>query len=154
ELSEQDQFAIAKRLNAETHQTVFFSKINYGKEIIGKGVILPVSDLTAFEVVLVTGIANTKTLTTFLDTIKIHYHHKKYADHYNFSQKDVDEIKLAFSKIKTDKKLILTTEKDYVRSFMGMGNFYYLPIETVFIDHQEDFNKLIKKYVEQSSRNS
>ncbi len=154
ELSEQDQFAIAKRLNAETHQTIFFSKINYGEEIIGKDVILAIKDLTGFEVVLVTGIANTIPLTAFLDTIKINYHHKKYADHYNFSQKDVDEIKLAFSKIKTDKKLILTTEKDYVRSFMGMDNFYYLPIETVFIDHQEDFNKLIKKYVEQSSRNS
>jgi len=154
ELSEQDQFAIAKRLNAETHQTVFFSKINYGEEIIGKDVILPINDLTGFEVILVTGIANTKPLTYFLDAIKIKYYHKKYADHYNFSQKDLDEIKLTFSKIKTDKKLILTTEKDYVRSFMGIDNFYYLPIETVFIDHQEDFNKLIKKYVEQSSRNS
>jgi len=154
QLSEQEQFEIAKKLKIETHQTVFFSKINYGEEIISNEVILPVNDLKGFEIILVTGIANTKPLTKFLDTIKIKYDHKKYTDHYNFSQKDVDEINLGFSKIKTDKKLILTTEKDYIRSFMGMNNFYYLPIETVFIDHQEDFNKLIQKYVGQSSRNS
>ena len=154
ELSEPDQFAIAKRLKAETHQTVFFSKIKYCQEIIGKGVIFPVSDLMGFEVVLVTGIANTKPLTSFLEKQKIKYHHKKYADHYSFSKKDRDEIKLVYSKIKTDKKLILTTEKDYVRSFIGMDNFFYLPIETVFIDDQKDFNKLIQKYVGQGSRNS
>ena len=147
QLSEEDQFEIAKKLQIETYQTVFFSKINYGEEIISNEVILPVNDLKGFEIILVTGIANTKPLTEFLDIIKIKYHHKKYADHYNFTENDLDEIKLAFSKIERDKKLILTTEKDYVRSFMGMDNFYYLPIETVFIDHQEDFNKLIQKYV-------
>ena len=31
---------------------------------------------------------------------------------------------------------------------------YYLPIETGFIAHEKDFNKLIHKYVEQSTRNS
>jgi len=154
ELSEQDQFAIAKRLNAETYQTVFFSKINYSEEIIGDDVTLPISDLTGFEVLLVTGIANTKPLTSFLEKEKINYKHKKYTDHCSFSEKDLDKIKLAYSKIKTDKKLILTTEKDYVRSFMGLDNFYYLPIETDFIDHKQDFNKLIQKYVEQGSRNS
>ena len=154
QLSEQQQFEIAKKLEIQTHQTVFFSKINYGEEIIGKDVILPVVDLTDFEVLLVTGIANTKPLTSFLEKEKINYQHKKYADHYSFSEKDLNEIKLTYSKIKTDKKLILTTEKDYVRSFMGFDNFYYLPIETDFIDHKQDFNKLIQKYVEQGSRNS
>ena len=153
QLSEQQQFEISKRLNAETNQTVFFSKIKYGEEIIGDDVILPISDLTDFDVILVTGIANTKPLTSFLDKEKINYQHKKYADHYNFSEKDLNEIKLTYSKIKTDKKLILTTEKDYVRSFTGM-DYYYLPIETDFIDHKQDFNKLIQKYVEQGSRNS
>ena len=154
QLSEQDQFEIAKKLQIESQQTVFFSKIKYGEEIIGKDVILPVVDLTDFEVVLITGIANTKPLTSFLEKEKINYRHKKYADHYSFSEKDLDEIKLAYSKIKTDKKLILTTEKDYVRSFTGVDKFYYLPIEIDFIDHKQDFNKLIQKYVEQSSRNS
>ena len=103
---------------------------------------------------MVTGIANTKPLTTFLDTQHINYHHKKFTDHYGFTEKDFKQIKEDYSKIKTEKKLILTTEKDYVRSFIGMDNYYYLPIETEFIDHQADFNKLIQKYVGQGSRNS
>ena len=57
--------------------------------------------------------------------------------------------------VKGGKKLILTTEKDYVRSFDSNNeNVYYLPIETTFLEHQNDFNTLIKSYVEQSSRNS
>jgi len=153
-LSEQDQFEIAKRLNAETYQTVFFSKIKYGEDVIGKDVKISVNELKTFEIILVTGIANTKPLTMFLDKKNIRYHHKKFNDHYRFTEKDFNQIKGDYSKIKTEKKLILTTEKDYVRSFVGMDNYYYLPIETVFIDHQEDFNKLIKKYVEQGSKNS
>jgi len=78
----------------------------------------------------------------------------KYADHYEFSIKDIDKITETYSKIENKKKIILTTEKDYVQSFKGVDNFYYLPIETVFIDHQKDFDKLIKDYVEQSSKNS
>ena len=154
ELGEQEQFKIAKRLNAETYQTVFFSKIKYGDEIIGRDVKLSVIEVMSYEILLVTGIAHTKPLTAFLDAQHIKYHHKKFADHYNFSEKDFKQINGDYSKIKTEKKLILTTEKDYVRSFVGMDNYYYLPIETEFIDHQADFNKLIQKYVEQSSRNS
>lgn len=154
ELSEQQQFKIAKRLNAETYQTVFFSKIKYGDKIIGRDAKFSVNELISFDMLLVTGIANTKPLTTFLDTQHIKYHHKKFTDHYAFTKKDFAQIKEDYSKIKTEKKLILTTEKDYVRSFIGMDNYYYLPIETEFIDHQADFNKLIQKYVGQGSRNS
>lgn len=158
ELSEQQQFEITKKLKAELHQTVFFSSIKYGKDIIGKGTELPVNELSNFEIVLVTGIANTEPLTTFLDKINCKYHHIKFTDHHNFTEKDYLKINERYSKIKVDNPeasgLILTTEKDYVRSFTGKDNFYYLPIETNFIAHQTDFNKLIKKYVEQSSRNS
>ncbi len=154
ELNEQQQFEITKKLKAELHQTVFFSTIKYGKDIISKEEKLPIDELSNFEIVLVTGIANTKPLNSFLDRINCTYHPIKFADHHNFTEKDYFKINEVYSKIKKDKKLILTTEKDYVRSFTGKDNFYYLPIETEFIDHKDDFNKLIKKYVEQSSRNS
>ena len=157
ELSEQQQFEITKKLKVELHQTVFFSTIKYSQDVIGKQTKLPVEKLSSFEIVLVTGIANTEPLTTFLDKIDSKYHHIKFADHHNFTEKDHLKINEDFLKIKTENPealtMILTTEKDYVRSFTGKDNFYYLPIETSFIAHQTDFNKLIKKYVEQSSRN-
>jgi len=154
ELNEQQQFEIAQKLKIELHQTVFFSTIKYGNEIIGKKGKMPINVLSNFEILLVTGIANTDTLTSFLNDQDINFQHLKFADHYNFTEKDHLKINKSYSKIKRDKKLILTTEKDYVRSFTGKDNFYYLPIKTEIIDHKEDFNKLIKKYVEQSSRNS
>jgi len=154
ELTEQQQFEITKKLKIELHQTVFFSTIKYGNEIIGKKGKLPINELSNFEILLVTGIANTDPLTSFLNSQDIKFQHLKFADHYNFTEKDHQKIDKRYLKIKTDKKLILTTEKDFVRSFTGKDKFYYLPIETEIIDHKEDFNKLIKKYVEQSSRNS
>jgi tetraacyldisaccharide 4'-kinase len=154
ELSENEQFEITKKLKAELYQTVFFSTIKYGKEIIGKENRLSIDELLNYEIVLVTGIANTEPLVTFLNKIKCSFEHLNFADHYNFTENDLQKIKSTCSKIKATNpealSLILTTEKDYVRSFTGIDNFYYLPIETGFIAHQEDFNKLIKKYVDLS----
>jgi len=153
-LSEQQQFEISKKLKAELHQTVFFSKIKYGDEVLGKDKKLSAKELANYEIVLVTGIANTDPLTMHLDSMNSIYYHLKFSDHHNFTKKDYLKINEKYSEIRTAKKLILTTEKDYVRSFSGKDNFYYLPIETEFIDHKDDFNKLITKYVGQSSRNS
>ena len=157
-LSEEQQFEITKKLKVELHQTVFFSTIKYSDIIVGKKDKLPIEKLKKTKNILVTGIANTETLTTFLDEINVKYHHIKYTDHHHFTEKDFQKISEEFSKITSEKDeasgLILTTEKDYVRSFTEKDNFYYLSIETEFIDHKEDFNKLIKKYVEQSSRDS
>ncbi len=53
------------------------------------------------------------------------------------------------------KKIILTTEKDFVRTFEDINNnVYYLPILTKFISNEKDFNKLIINYVQQNTRNS
>jgi tetraacyldisaccharide 4'-kinase len=153
-LDKKEQFAITKKLNVQVHQTVFFSKIKYHNYIIGNKDNIATSILSKYHVLLVTGIAVTTPLLEFLKVNNISFEHLHYADHYDFSNKEKVKIKNEYEKIKEDKKLILTTEKDYIRSFMGIDNVYYLPIETEFIDHQHDFNKLIKKYVEQSSGNS
>ena len=153
-LDNDEQFEITKKLKAQVHQTVFFSKIKYHNYIIGNKGNIATSILSKYNVLLVTGIAVTTPLTEFLRIKNIPFQHLKYADHYSFSNKEKEKINSEYAKIKADNKLILTTEKDYIRSFMGIDNVYYLPIETEFIDHQHDFNKLIKKYVEQSSGNS
>jgi len=153
-LGEEQQLEIKKQLKVEKDQFVFFSKIKYADEIIGKEGLIAMADLPNYEILLVTGIANTKPLVQFLEGRKIKFQHVKYGDHYEFTKKDNDNILETYSKIENEKKIILTTEKDYVRSFKGVDNFYYLPIETVFIDHQNDFDKRIKDYVEQSSKNS
>ena len=153
-LTEEEQFKIADKLQPEMHQTVFFSKIAYAETIKGLKKI-KIDELYAYKVLLVTGIAKTKPLCEFLNGEKIDFQHLKYSDHHDFTEKDLTKIQYAFNQIKSDKKLILTTEKDYVRAFDSTHkNIYFLPIETTFLEHQNDFNTLIKNYVEQSSRNS
>ena len=154
DLNEKEQFEITKKLHVGLHQTVFFSKISYGSLIIGAHSTLSIAHLPNYKVILVTGIANTKPLEVFLDAKHVDYQHLKFTDHHHFSANELQKITAQFSEINSDKKLILTTEKDYVRSFKGVANFYYLPIETTFINHQIDFNTLVKKYVEQGTADS
>ncbi len=132
------------------HQTVFFSKIAYAEALVGTSTI-KVNNLKEYEVLLVTGIAKTTPLCEFLKRKNVSFEHLKYPDHYQFTDKDLSKINTAFKDIKASKKLILTTEKDYVRTFdtqMNNEDVYYLPIQTAFLQHKKDFNILIEKYVE------
>lgn len=154
-LSESEQYKISKKLKPELNQTVFFSTIAYNETIIGKNDEISISELNEYKVLLVTGIANSKPLEEFLKSKNIEFKHLKFADHHNFTSSDKEKIIQNFKNIQANKKIILTTEKDYVRTFSNDKNqLYYLPIKTKFIDNENDFNKLILNYVQQDSRNS
>ncbi|MDJ0645485.1 MAG: tetraacyldisaccharide 4'-kinase [Flavobacteriaceae bacterium] len=146
-LTEEAQFEITKKLNVELHQTVFFTKIAYSNDVIGKKDQIPVNDLRHYEILLVTGIAKTRPLTDFLSEQKIDFEHLAFKDHHNFTEKDFSKIETQFSELKSDQRLILTTEKDYVRAFTAREDVYYLPIKTEFLEHRSDFDTLIKKSI-------
>ncbi len=154
-LSEEEQFEITKKLHVENHQTVFFSSIKYSDVIIGEKSTIDLDELSSYKIILVTGIAKVKPLVDFLKEQQFDFQHLKFADHHDFSKNDLQKIKTSFDELDSTKKIILTTEKDYIRSFMAVDDeVYYLPIETSFIAHQKDFDKIIINYVEQSTRNS
>lgn len=151
-LDETAQFNITKKLNTELTQTVFFTKIEYADEIQSNKSTIKLSELKDYQVLLVTGIAKTKPLESFLTQNEIDFKHLKYRDHYTFKNKDLDKIKSTFKEISSKKKVILTTEKDYVRNFENSDfEVYYLPIKTAFLDFEESFNTKILRYVEQST---
>lgn len=154
-LSEKEQFKTSQKLNPELNQTVFFSKIVYENQIKSKTDTIKVDDLQNFDVLLVTGIAKTKPLIEFLKDKNIRFKHLKFSDHHNFTENEIDKITYEFSKISNKKRIILTTEKDFVRAFEKIDNkVYYLPIKTEFISNEKDFNIIIINYVQQNSRNS
>ena len=159
ELSDSEQFEITKKLNIELTQTAYFTKIGYDENVLNGRHKIAINDLVNYDILLITGIAKTKPLTDFLTIKKITFEHLKYKDHYNFTDKDLENIDKSFSKLTGNKKLILTTEKDYVRTFEGVNEkVYFLPIKTEFLipDAMEEksFKTKIKRYVEQSTRNS
>ncbi|MGV6846624.1 MAG: tetraacyldisaccharide 4'-kinase [Lutibacter sp.] len=150
QLSETEQFEITRIIKPTLYQTVFFSTIEYATSIQGKNDI-SIKDLSQFEVLLITGIAKPKPLVEFLKDYKIKFTHIAFKDHHHFSNKNIDLINQKFNKIESKKKLILTTEKDYVRIFGKLPDVYFLPIKTSFINHQEDFDKIITTSVESST---
>jgi len=154
-LSEEEQFEILKKLKPELNQTVFFTRINYNKAVVRGKEEITILDLKKYKVLLVTGIANPKPLVEFIKTNEIDFIHMKYPDHHNFSSKDLKKISDTFEDIDEEKKIILTTEKDYVRNFSENDkNIYYLPIQTEFLNNGNDFNKIIVNYVQQNTGNS
>ncbi len=153
-LSEKEQFEKAVKLGPALHQTVFFSTITYDKQIISGNDRLDIDYLKDYKILLITGIAKTQSLVQFLKNKGCDIKEMKFSDHHRFSENDLKKIKNEFSKINSEKKLILTTEKDYVRTpeFSQTG-VYYLPIKTKFISNQTDFDQIILKYVRENTRN-
>lgn len=141
DLSEKRQKEIVGKMNLKTNQQVFFSSIAYADFIKGRE-ILSFSELKNQEIILVTGIANPNPLIEFLTKQKVIFTHLKYQDHYNFTEKDINDIK-----IKAENKLILTTEKDFVRLNNKLDLLYYLPIETRFLANSAEFDKVIKTHI-------
>jgi len=142
-LSEIEKNKIVKHLNTSNGQKVFFTSIAYSEKLKGSESIA-LTELVNFQVLLITGIANPNPLLEFLSEKNIRFKHLKFADHHPFSDLEIKNIEEEFVKIKSDKKLILTTEKDFVRLSEKVKRLSYLEIKTQFLFNADDsFNEII-----------
>jgi len=127
-----------KEISSETKQHVFFSSISYSNEIISAESKKSIDDISNFT--LVTGIANANPLVNFLKEKDLNFEHLNFKDHHEFTPQDISELE--------KKKLIVTTEKDFMRlkHYETLKTkLFYLPI-TITIDNADKFNKLIKDF--------
>lgn len=148
-----NQHEIKKKLTQNFQGPVFFTSISYSEALKSNTQSeMTLSDLKNYEVLLVTGIANPSPLLDFLKANKLLFHHIKYPDHHLFSNADVEKIKQDFAAISSDKKIILTTEKDFVRLENRLTDLYYIEIATKFINKKEDFDSMLKEYVAARSK--
>ncbi|TMM29038.1 tetraacyldisaccharide 4'-kinase [Polaribacter aestuariivivens] len=128
---------------------VFFTTIKYANTLSGSATIT-VEELKDYEVLLITGIANPKPLRAYLKFLGIRFQHLKFNDHHEFSNHEISDIKERFEKITSPKKIILTTEKDYVRLVNKIEILSFLAIETSFLEEKETrFNNLILNHIKQ-----
>lgn len=129
-------------------QKLYFSYIDYDEFVYSEDKILKVSEVKNVDKFLLAGIAKPEPFFAYLQT----QNDEKlvFPDHHHFSEKDLLEIK---NKVKN--KLIITTEKDYVRLIGKLPNsqLYYLPIRSSFISLSDNFDKTILNYVGKSTRN-
>ena len=127
---------------------IFFSAIEYADALLSNTEVkLNTSDVFNYEVLLVTGIANPAPMLAYLSELNCNYTHVKFSDHHQFSEKEIVGLQQQFLSLNSDKKIILTTEKDFVRLSDKIDNLFYLAIETNFINRQEEFDNLIVNYV-------
>ncbi len=135
-LSPKEKEEFVRRLKPKNYQSVFFSQIRYPQAYrLGKRE--QKADLTNRNVFLLTAIANNRPLIAYLKTIANLIGVKAFADHHNFTAKELGETAKEFSKTAFEKNetantetLLLTTEKDACRIENFPQEIYVQPIET------------------------
>ena len=119
---------------------IFFSSIGYGEPtaVFPNGKSLSTGELRQLNVLLVTGIANPKPFEAYILQHAKSVQTITFPDHHAFSEKDIAQISEKWNTILSDKKILLTTEKDAVRLQQtnmpdtNATNSYYVPIEVKF----------------------
>ncbi|WP_341214450.1 tetraacyldisaccharide 4'-kinase [uncultured Wocania sp.] len=139
DLKEAEKVVILNKLKLQSYQFAFFSSIAYSNEVFSKDTSKNLESL--YDFTLVTGIANAKPLVDFLKAKDLRFEHLNFKDHHEFSQQEIFQLE--------KQRLIITTEKDYMRlkQYESLKDkLFYLPI-TIVIDNKIKFNELIKQAV-------
>ena len=109
--------AIVEEMAPRPHQRVFFSRYRYGRPWLVLDPRLG-TDLTGdTDVLLVTGIARVDYLRDYLDGVVGEVHELTFRDHRDFSNREMGRMTRLFRELPSERKLILTTEKDAMRMY-------------------------------------
>lgn len=152
---------INDELKPQPHQKLYFSYIEHGSFTAIPGLkFVPDKRKKYSTILLVAGIANSYPLEFYLKNLCIDLEILKFPDHYQYTKKDITRIVEAYDRILSQKKVIVTTEKDAMRlmhpEFIKLLKHFpvcYVPIEMKF--HKEDkikFDNQIISYVKKNSR--
>jgi tetraacyldisaccharide 4'-kinase len=147
-LSLSEQNKIKKQLNLTPNQSLFFTFIAYDDVVYSQNQTQSVEEIKSMEKIILAGIAKPESFFAHLKQENDEC--LSYPDHHYFSQSELQEIKK-----KANHKIIITTEKDYVRlkGSILSDQLYYLSIKSTFLSGGDNFDKNILDYVGQSSRN-
>lgn len=146
DLSEIAQEKIRSKIGSK--QPVFFTFIEYDDYIYSNTQKLDITTVFESNKIAVAGIAKPQ---PFFDFLKVSdFDTLLFSDHHEFSNADIKTIK-----DKANDKIIVTTEKDFVRlnDKLQTKKLYYLPIKSSFVTGREIFDKIILNYVGRSTRN-
>lgn len=154
-LSAEEQEQIAEKIRPYPYQQLFFTSINYlGLKTLDGGE--AGNNLNAdARILLLTGIAGAGPLKQYLQGITPHINHHNYADHHQFSLKNITKLADEFSAEPSINKVVITTEKDAERlnqpellPLLSKLPILVLPISIQFLNNgQQEFDKQIINYV-------
>ena len=146
-LSLVEQNSIKNRLRIAGNQELYFTNIEYDEFIYSEKEARKVKDIGSIDKLLLAGIAKPASFFAYLQAVNDVC--MEFPDHHHFSEKDILDIKN-----KSLNKIIITTEKDYVRLLgrIPADQLFYLPIKSQFLIGDEQFRKTIINYVGTSTR--
>lgn len=146
------------------YQELFFTKFEYQN-------IKPVFDANElgvdfyenkdYSILIVTGIASPIQIHNYLTQFSVQSEILSFPDHYYYQPEDIQNILAKFEVLNSEKKIIVTTEKDSMR-FKDITDLtsefksalYYLPLKVSFLgDEDKSFNKKILGYVGENKSN-
>lgn len=157
-----DRRIIQKKLELFPYQYLFFTHIEYKNPVVvfpGKFSAIKYSFTKCkYHVLLITGIANPKPLKENIKRFANEITEINFPDHYYFKQKDIQFIVDKYNSINTEKKIIITTEKDTIRLREAPNNellqdlpLFYIPIEINFLYNEKMmFNQELIEYVKKN----
>jgi tetraacyldisaccharide 4'-kinase len=155
---------LQKDVRLKPYQSLFFTALSHG-------IIEPVFSATkpdqsfytekSYSLLVLTGIAAPNLIYAHLKQFSKKVEILSFSDHHYYSDSDIQSVMRKFEEIKSDKKMIVTTEKDSMRlkDLANLPddfkmNLYYLPVKVKFLDEGEnEFNKKILNYVGENKSN-
>ena len=158
QLTDDEKTALAHKIEPLPYQQLFFTSIAYQSlhDLEGNAANISVdSDTTVF---LLTGIANPQPLVQYLSSSTSHIIHHNYPDHHPFTLKNITKLADEFAACSSQKKIIVTTEKDAQRldeSWLNTRQLadeklpvFVIPIRVEFLNGSGDqFDKIVLEYV-------
>jgi len=147
-LSLDEQGKIRTKLKLSSNQELYFSYVDYDDCIYSESKTMKVDEIRNDDKLLLAGIAKPEPFFRYLQQKKEDC--LTYPDHHHFTENDLLEIKN-----RSQNKIIITTEKDFVRlkGSIPSEQLFYLPIRSSFLSASENFDKTITNYVGSSTRN-
>ncbi len=154
-ITEQKAASIVNELQPKSHQTVFFTSLEYQPFVH----LFSQENVTinGASLLVVSGIANPTSLLAQIRTVTSNFHYLQYRDHHYFSVEDLEEMQVAYNALPGTKKYLVTTEKDAARLLLHQDlilqyqiEVVVLPIEIKFLMNGEhQFSQIIHSHIQQ-----
>lgn len=157
-LGQEEKEEIVRELRPLDGQQIFFTKIEYASPYHLFTKEIKVLERSC-DILLVCGIANPKPLQEMLTSYTDTHDMILFKDHHIFTIDDLEEINKKFSQMKSQNKMILTTEKDGVRlakyeSELKNLPVYIIPMRHKFLFEQEaQFETAVVSFIENYREN-
>ena len=146
---------ITHKIKPHSYQRIYFSYYKYGHPYNFYDSSHRVYLDEEMDVILLSAIANTDYLITYLDTNVNSVSNIEYEDHHTFDHHDIEKISKVFTNHSSQKKLLITTEKDAMRLEIHRDALrdmkipvFILPAKVRFhFDEQSVFDEDVKQFL-------